>query len=417
MPTSKALRQWLASLRELAAGGRRPGLRLERALRTGRRRSSAPSRARLPAALAAAPRRRIGASGGRAWLDAAAAGGGGDRGRARRARASRPSRASTPPWRACTPTATSSTRRPRCRSATRRRSFRPASAQVRFLCNRGANGIDGLISSGIGAAAASGRPTWIVTGDLGLHHDMNGLAALRHASGPVRIVVLNNDGGGIFEFLPQAEQLERDEFEALLGTPLGLDPARVAAVYGLPHVRVERLDQLGRRRRRRDGADRDPGRPPAKRGASPSGSPSGSARRSAPGDACVKARVSPLANRVRAGGVLCASLAVLVTIVPAAGGTASRGSARLWAHAATTGNDSERVATIPITRHAAPKAPGRDVTAAAQAARASPRRSSSGERRGAGDDNLRGSKGPLHRAPLPLHPSRRREDRPRLRRP
>ena len=53
---------------------------------------------------------------------------------------------------------------------------------MRFLCNRGANGIDGLISSGIGAAAASGRPTWIVTGDLGLLHDMNGLAALRHAN-------------------------------------------------------------------------------------------------------------------------------------------------------------------------------------------------------------------------------------------
>ncbi|TMK75331.1 MAG: hypothetical protein E6G48_01640 [Actinobacteria bacterium] len=119
-----------------------------------------------------------------------------------------------------------------------------AATRVRFLCNRGANGIDGLISSGIGAAAASGRPTWIVTGDLGLHHDINGLAALRHASVPVRIVVLNNDGGGIFEFLPQAEQLERDEFEALLGTPLGLDLTRVAAVYDLPHARVERLDRL-----------------------------------------------------------------------------------------------------------------------------------------------------------------------------
>ena len=119
-----------------------------------------------------------------------------------------------------------------------------AATQVRFLCNRGANGIDGLISSGIGAGVATGRPTWIVTGDLGLHHDMNGLAALRQASAPVRIVVLNNDGGGIFEFLPQAEQLDRDEFEALLGTPLGLDPARIAAVHNLPHARVERLDRL-----------------------------------------------------------------------------------------------------------------------------------------------------------------------------
>jgi len=123
--------------------------------------------------------------------------------------------------------------------------FVPAGpARVRFLCNRGANGIDGLISSGIGAAAASGNPIWIVTGDLGLYHDMNGLAALREASADVRIVVLNNDGGGIFEFLPQAEHVEREEFEALLGTPLGLEPARIAALYGLPHVRVEGLDEL-----------------------------------------------------------------------------------------------------------------------------------------------------------------------------
>jgi 2-succinyl-5-enolpyruvyl-6-hydroxy-3-cyclohexene-1-carboxylate synthase len=117
-------------------------------------------------------------------------------------------------------------------------------ARARFLCNRGVNGIDGLISSGLGAAAASGRPAWIVTGDLGLFHDMNGLAALRHVTVPVRIVVLNNDGGGIFEFLPQAAQIERDEFEALLGTPLGIDPAKVAAIHGVPHARVDDLGQL-----------------------------------------------------------------------------------------------------------------------------------------------------------------------------
>jgi 2-succinyl-5-enolpyruvyl-6-hydroxy-3-cyclohexene-1-carboxylate synthase len=117
-------------------------------------------------------------------------------------------------------------------------------AAVRFLCNRGANGIDGLVSSGIGAAAASERPSWIVTGDLGLFHDMNALAALRHTDVAVRIVVLNNDGGGIFEFLPQAGQVERDEFEALLGTPLGLDLERVAALYRLRYERVTDLSRL-----------------------------------------------------------------------------------------------------------------------------------------------------------------------------
>jgi 2-succinyl-5-enolpyruvyl-6-hydroxy-3-cyclohexene-1-carboxylate synthase len=117
-------------------------------------------------------------------------------------------------------------------------------ARVRFLCNRGVNGIDGLISSGLGAAAASGRPAWIVTGDLGLFHDMNGLAAMREAAGPVRVVVLNNGGGGIFEFLPQAGEIERDEFEALLGTPLGIEPANVAATHGIPYTRVDDLGQL-----------------------------------------------------------------------------------------------------------------------------------------------------------------------------
>jgi 2-succinyl-5-enolpyruvyl-6-hydroxy-3-cyclohexene-1-carboxylate synthase len=115
---------------------------------------------------------------------------------------------------------------------------------VRFLCNRGANGIDGLISSGIGAAAASGRPTWILTGDLGLFHDMNALESLRTADSPVRIVVFNNDGGGIFEFLPQASEIDRDEFEALFGTAVGVDPAGIAALHGIPYTRLEHLTEL-----------------------------------------------------------------------------------------------------------------------------------------------------------------------------
>jgi 2-succinyl-5-enolpyruvyl-6-hydroxy-3-cyclohexene-1-carboxylate synthase len=123
--------------------------------------------------------------------------------------------------------------------------LRSGPASVRFLANRGANGIDGLVSSGIGAAVESGSPTWVITGDLGLHHDSNSLAALRHASAPVRVIVLNNDGGGIFEHLPQAEQLEREEFEAILGTPLGFDVASLAAAYGVPHQRVRSVDELG----------------------------------------------------------------------------------------------------------------------------------------------------------------------------
>jgi 2-succinyl-5-enolpyruvyl-6-hydroxy-3-cyclohexene-1-carboxylate synthase len=118
------------------------------------------------------------------------------------------------------------------------------SANATFLCNRGANGIDGLISSGIGAAHASGRPTTIVSGDLGLLHDIGSLAALRDVSTPVRIIVIDNDGGGIFGFLPQAQALAGKEFEALLGTPRGVDVARAAELFDLPHRKLETLAEL-----------------------------------------------------------------------------------------------------------------------------------------------------------------------------
>jgi 2-succinyl-5-enolpyruvyl-6-hydroxy-3-cyclohexene-1-carboxylate synthase len=119
-----------------------------------------------------------------------------------------------------------------------------AETDATFLCNRGTNGIDGLISSGIGAAHATGRPTTIITGDLGLLHDLGGLAALRNVSTPVRIVVIDNDGGGIFHFLPQEGALDSDEFEALLGTPRGVDVAKAAALFDLPHIRLDSLDKL-----------------------------------------------------------------------------------------------------------------------------------------------------------------------------
>ena len=123
--------------------------------------------------------------------------------------------------------------------------FLPAGdADVLFLCNRGANGIDGLLSSGIGAAAASGRPTTIVTGDLGLLHDVGGLAALREVDTPVRIVVIDNDGGGIFHFLPQATALDEGEFEALLGTPRGVRAEAAAALFDIPHRKLGSLSEL-----------------------------------------------------------------------------------------------------------------------------------------------------------------------------
>ncbi len=120
----------------------------------------------------------------------------------------------------------------------------PSAADCSLLSNRGANGIDGLLSSGIGAAHASGRPTTIVTGDLGLLHDLGGLAALREVETPVRVVVIDNDGGGIFHFLPQEGAMGGEEFEAVLGTPRGVSVAKAAALFDLPHRRLESLTEL-----------------------------------------------------------------------------------------------------------------------------------------------------------------------------
>src|SRR5262249_31715326 len=102
--------------------------------------------------------------------------------------------------------------------------LRPGPEGVRFASNRGANGIDGLVSTSAGLTAGSGARTWAVLGDLALFHDLGGLAAARDVP-ELRLIVIDNAGGGIFHFLPQAQSMDEPEFEALLGTPSGLDPA------------------------------------------------------------------------------------------------------------------------------------------------------------------------------------------------
>src|SRR5215472_6869985 len=112
-----------------------------------------------------------------------------------------------------------------------------------FLANRGASGIDGLVSTGLGAAAAAHDvPTVLLLGDLSLYHDMNGLWAVRRHALRAVIVVLDNDGGGIFSFLPQSEH--PDVFEELFGTPLGLRMEDVARLYGLEFCAVEAAADL-----------------------------------------------------------------------------------------------------------------------------------------------------------------------------
>ncbi|WNG17073.1 2-succinyl-5-enolpyruvyl-6-hydroxy-3-cyclohexene-1-carboxylic-acid synthase [Cystobacter fuscus] len=119
--------------------------------------------------------------------------------------------------------------------------FAPASGRsLRVLANRGANGIDGIVSSALGMAAASGRPTVLLTGDLALLHDMGGLLLARRNGVPLTVVVVNNDGGGIFSFLPIAQaEGARAHYEALWGTPHGMDFAHAAALYQARYRRVE----------------------------------------------------------------------------------------------------------------------------------------------------------------------------------
>jgi 2-succinyl-5-enolpyruvyl-6-hydroxy-3-cyclohexene-1-carboxylate synthase len=141
----------------------------------------------------------------------------------------------------------------------------------RVLCNRGANGIDGTVSSAFGAAAATRGPVVLLIGDVALAHDVGGLLAARRLELPLTIVLVDNDGGGIFDFLPVAETpLARaphaggsadgggvastpreaaarepqqsasaeDLYTRHIATPTGLDFAQAAQLYGLRHERV-----------------------------------------------------------------------------------------------------------------------------------------------------------------------------------
>jgi 2-succinyl-5-enolpyruvyl-6-hydroxy-3-cyclohexene-1-carboxylate synthase len=113
--------------------------------------------------------------------------------------------------------------------------------RIRLLANRGASGIDGVISTALGVAAMA-SPVVLVLGDISFYHDLNGLLAAKLHGLSATIVVLNNNGGGIFSFLPQAEQAEH--FEELFGTPHGLDFAPVAAMYGLDYRVVASASEL-----------------------------------------------------------------------------------------------------------------------------------------------------------------------------
>ena len=116
--------------------------------------------------------------------------------------------------------------------------------RIRIMGNRGANGIDGVVSSALGASAGAGQnePTVLVLGDLSFFHDLNGLLAARLHQLNLTIVLINNDGGGIFSFLPQAAYPEH--FEQLFGTPTGLDFRLAAQMYGGQFQKVDSWEQF-----------------------------------------------------------------------------------------------------------------------------------------------------------------------------
>jgi len=113
--------------------------------------------------------------------------------------------------------------------------------------NRGANGIDGVISTALGRALgrpAGSAPGFVLIGDLAFVHDSNSLVALCRRDIDLRIVVVDNDGGGIFSFLPQSTLLEPGRFEQLFGTPLGTDILVLAAAHGVATATATTVDQL-----------------------------------------------------------------------------------------------------------------------------------------------------------------------------
>ncbi len=114
---------------------------------------------------------------------------------------------------------------------------------ARAHANRGANGIDGVTSTALGVALG-GRTSFVLIGDLAFVHDSSALVGLLARGADLRVVVVDNDGGGIFSFLPQATALAPERFEQLFGTPLGVDIVALATAHGLESRSVETVEEL-----------------------------------------------------------------------------------------------------------------------------------------------------------------------------
>jgi 2-succinyl-5-enolpyruvyl-6-hydroxy-3-cyclohexene-1-carboxylate synthase len=126
---------------------------------------------------------------------------------------------------------------------------------ARIVANRGANGIDGVVSTAVGVAL-TGVPTIALLGDIAFLHDSNGLLGAHARAMNLTIVVVDNDGGGIFSFLPQARAMASERFEQLFGTPHGLDLRAVAEAFG---ARAHDADDDAQLRRALDKCAGSPG--------------------------------------------------------------------------------------------------------------------------------------------------------------
>ncbi|MEK5232973.1 2-succinyl-5-enolpyruvyl-6-hydroxy-3-cyclohexene-1-carboxylic-acid synthase [Lysinibacillus sp. FSL K6-0232] len=118
----------------------------------------------------------------------------------------------------------------------------PTPKDLRIFANRGANGIDGVVSTALGFSQANDRETYLLIGDLAFLHDINGLIASRYQSCHITIIVLNNDGGGIFSYLPQSTV--EAHYEDLFGTPTALTFHDIAKMYDMDYIRVDTIDEL-----------------------------------------------------------------------------------------------------------------------------------------------------------------------------
>ncbi|HRR10146.1 MAG TPA: 2-succinyl-5-enolpyruvyl-6-hydroxy-3-cyclohexene-1-carboxylic-acid synthase [Rhodothermales bacterium] len=118
----------------------------------------------------------------------------------------------------------------------------PASASVAIGTNRGASGIDGLVASTVGFAIGRQQPVTLLIGDVSLLHDLNSLLMVRQSPIPITVVVVNNDGGGIFSFLPISA--EADVFEPYFGTPHGRTFSYAARFFDLSYASPQTTEEF-----------------------------------------------------------------------------------------------------------------------------------------------------------------------------